>query len=414
MPTPASTDVDLTDLDCFQHGFPHDVFAELRREAPVTWHEPTEHTPDGEGFWSVTSYAGALAVLQDPKTFSSHTGGEREHGGTVLRDLPGAGKSLNMMDDPRHLQVRRLISPTFRPGPMARLEADLRAWSRALLDRFAASREGDFVSEVAAEVPIRGISLVLGVPEELGHRLSRLISASFDFSNRQAFEATAEVTSIMAEFQAIADSLVAERVEAPRDDLLSVIGCRRVVGGPPLDDEELALLFSLLFGAGIENTRNATGMGLLGLIQQPDAHELLRRDPSCLDSAVEEILRWTSPSAYSRRTATRDTTLFGQLIHAGDKVVLWTASANRDETVFEDPMTLDLVRTPNPHLAFGAGIHHCIGAHLARLELRIIFEELSRRVERFQLAGEPEWIRNNRNIGLRRLPVRVVEQKVGR
>jgi cytochrome P450 len=408
----SAREVDLTDLGSFVKGFPHAVFADLRRDAPVIWHEPTEHTPDAEGFWSVTSYAGALGALQDPRTFSSHTGGERECGGTVLRDLPGAGKSLNMMDDPRHLQVRRLVGPSFRPGLVARLEHELRAWARSQLGRFAAKGEGDFVSEVAAELPVRGISLVLGVPEEQGHRLFRLISSSLDFSNRQAFEATDEMAARMAEFQAIGDSLVVERRTQPRDDLLSVIARLEVADGAPLDDQEVALLFSLLFGAGTESTRNSTGMGLLGLIQQPEQYERLWRDPSCLDTGVEEILRWTSPSAYSRRTATRDTMFFGQPIRAGDKVVLWTASANRDEAVFGDPMSLDLERTPNPHLAFGAGIHHCVGAHLARLELKIVFEELARRFECFELIGEPEWIRNNRNIGLRRLPVGFVERRV--
>ncbi len=411
--TPRSAhEVDLTDLDRFINGFPHDVFADLRRDTPVFWHEPTDHTPDGEGFWSVTSYAGAVGVLQDPKTFSSHTGGERGGGGTVLRDLPGAGKSLNMMDDPRHLQVRRLVGPRFRPEQIARLELDLRAWTRTLLDRIAEKRECEFVSEVAAEVPIRGISLVLGVPEEHGYRLAGLISSSLDFSNRQAFEATDEMAARMAEFDAVGDALVAERRSRPGDDLLSVIARLDVPGGAPLDGQEVALLFSLLFGAGTESTRNSTGMGLLGLIHQPEQYELLSRDPACLDAAVEEIVRWTSPSAYSRRTATRDTTFFDQRIRAGQKVVLWTASANRDETVFADPMSLDVTRTPNPHLAFGAGIHHCIGAHLTRLELKIVFEELARRFERFELAGEPEWIRNNRNIGLGRLPVRFLARPV--
>jgi len=268
------------------------------------------------------------------------------------------------------------------------------------------------VSEVADEVPIRGISLMLGVPEQHGHQLSKLISSSLDFSNRQAFEATDEMAARMAEFDAVGDALMAERRSRPGDDLLSVIARLDVPGGPPLDDQEVALLFSLLFGAGTETTRNSTGMGLLGLIHQPEQYELLSRDPACLDTAVEEIARWTSPLAYARRTATRDTAFFDQPIHAGQKVVLWTASANRDETVFADPMSLDLTRMPNPHLAFGAGIHHCIGAHLGRLELKVVFDELARRFERFELAGEPEWIRNNRNMGLRRLPVRFVARPV--
>jgi cytochrome P450 len=406
MPTPVGMrNVDLTDLDTFANGFPHELFAMLRRDAPVFWHEPTAHTPDDEGFWSVSTYDGVVAVLQNPEVFSSHTGGDRPYGGTVLRDLPGAGKSLNMMDNPRHLQLRRLVSPFFTPPAVAGLEQELRAWVRTLLDRAAAAERCDFVAEVAAPVPLLGISVVLGVPPEHRDRLFELMAASLDFVGREAFQPDEEIVQGMLEFHTVADEIMAARADHATADVLSAIMHASASDAEPPSEEERALLFSLMFGAGTETTRSAVSAGLLALIDQPEELERLVADRSCLGTAADEFVRWASPSAYSRRTATRDTTLLGRDIHAGDKVVIWTASANRDEQVFEQPMRLDLGRSPNPHLGFGLGVHHCLGVHLSRLELQVFFDEMVDRLERFTVLEPPEWIRNNRNVGLRRLVV---------
>jgi cytochrome P450 len=397
--------LDLTDLDGFADGFPHAVFERLRRDAPMFWHEPTEHTPDAEGFWSICSYVGALAILKDPTTFSSNTGGSRQHGGTVLRDLPGAGKALNMMDDPRHTRVRQLVSRWFTPRAISRLEEELRAWVRQLLDTIVARGGCDAVTDLASRVPVGGISIILGVPEGLRRHLYDLLAPTFDFANRQSFAPTAAVVAAMDEFHAIASDLIEQRRAQPQDDLLTVIARADVGDDEPLSGEERSLLFSLLFGAGAENTRNAISGGLLQLVRSPDQLALLAADPSCIPRAVEEILRWTSPAAYNRRTATRDVSFLEFPIRAGDKVVHWIASANRDHSTFHEPMRFDARRDPNPHLALGLGNHFCLGASLARVELRVLFEELISRIDDIELLGEPEWTRSNKNTGLRHLPV---------
>jgi cytochrome P450 len=405
MPLSAQRDVDLTNLDLYADGFPHAVFTDLRRRTPIFWHEPTEHTPDGEGFWSVTSHEGVVAVLQDPAAYSSHTGGTRAFGGTVLRDLPGAGTALNMMDNPRHLQLRRIVAPWFTQRSVAIVEGELRTRIRALLDRVAARRSCDVMADLVTPIVVHGTSGLLGIPEAQRDRLFQLSSPSFDFVNREAFEATDEVARGMAEFHEIADRLLAEQATAPDGDVLAAVARDNPGEGPPLSHDERALLFSLLFSAGTETTRGTMGIAVLELIKRADQLSLLRRVPGAWVSAPDEFVRFASSSAYSRRTATRDTTLVGHDIRAGQKVVIWTASANRDEAVFEQPDVLDVRRDPNPHVAFGLGIHHCLGAHLARLELRVFFEELLGRLDDLVVLEPPVWTRNNRTVGLRRLIV---------
>ena len=409
--TPAAVrGLDLTDLDRFANGFPHDLFEDVRREAPIFWHEPTEHTPESEGFWSISTYAGALAILQNPATFSSNTGGGRPYGGTVLRDLPGAGKALNMTDDPRHSRVRRLVSRRFTPRAVAGLERELRGWVRNLLDVIVEHGRCDFVTDVASKVPVCGISLLLGIPEHLRGRLYDLLAPTFDFADRPAFEPTNEVVAAMEEFHLHGRDLMAMRRSQPQGDLLSVIAREDPNADAPLSEDERDLLFSLLFGAGAENTRNALAVGLLELIRCPDELALLSANPARIPAAIEEILRWTSPAAYNRRTATRDVSFLDCPIRAGEKVVHWIASANRDSAEFRDSMRFDVLRDPNPHLALGFGTHHCLGAHLARLELRVVFEELTARLDQLELAGEPEWTRSNKNSGLRHLPITFLER----
>ena len=405
-------DADLTDLDEFANGFPHDVFARHRAIAPVYWHGPTAHTPDGEGFWSVATHAEALAVMRDPHTFSSETGGARPYGGTILPDSPVAGKVLNMMDDPRHQRVRALVSRGLTPRTIGRLEADLRARTRRLLDAFAATNGGDFVAGVAGELPMQAICLLLGVPEDDRHALFEWVETAFDFRDREAFatnDLVAESGLKMFEYGA---ELIARKRREPGDDMLSVVVHATLPGEDPpsLTDDELHLFFSLLFAAGADTTRNAVAGGLLALVSNPEALAAVRSGSVPIGSAGEEIVRWTSPAAYNRRTATVDTRLGDHHIAAGDKVVFWEASANRDERVFADSMRFDPARDPNPHLGFGHGIHHCLGASLARLELRVVLGEVLGRFERIDLDGPPEYTRSNKHTGIRKLPVRVTSR----
>jgi cytochrome P450 len=390
--------VDFTDLDNFAAGFPHELFAVHRREAPVYWHEPTEHTPDGEGFWSVATHAESLEVLRDPACYSSVTGGARPFGGTLLQDLSIAGQVLNMMDDPRHSQIRRLVSSGLTPRMIRLVEDDLRSRTRALLDAVEPGVPFDFLVDVAAELPMQMICILLGVPESERHWLFEAIEPQFDLGRSASAEDGARMYAYGVE-------LIAAKRAVPTDDMLSVVANAFDDLGPTMSELELYLFFSLLFSAGAETTRNAVAGGLLALIEHPDQMRLLRADLDGLPTAIEEMVRWTSPSPSKRRTATRDVELGGCAVEAGQKVQIWEGSANRDALAFVDPDAFDVTRKPNPHLGFGQGVHYCLGANLARLELRVLFEELLDRFPRAELVQPVEWTRSNRHTGIRHMVV---------
>jgi len=407
----ALSEIDFTDLDNFANGFPHQLFAVHRREAPVYWHEPTEHTPDGDGFWSVATYAETLAVLKDPVTFSSVTGGDRPFGGTLLQDLAIAGQVLNMMDDPRHSQIRRLISSGLTARMIRLVEDDLRARTRRLLDAVVPGEAFDFLVDIAAELPMQMICILLGVPESERHWLFEAIEPQFDFGEARA-ASMSQLSQLSIEeagsrMYAYGQELIASKRAAPTDDMLSVVANATLddVDAPAMSDLELYLFFSLLFSAGAETTRNAVGGGLLALAEHPEQLRALREDLDMLPTAVEEMVRWTSPSPSKRRTATRSVTLGGASVEAGQKVQIWEGSANRDANVFDCADEFDVNRKPNPHLGFGQGVHYCLGANLARLELRVLFEELFTRFHAVRVTRPVEWTRSNRHTGIRHLVV---------
>jgi cytochrome P450 len=414
----ALSGIDFTDLDNFANGFPHELFAVHRREASVYWHEPTDNTPDGEGFWSVATYAETLAVLKDPVTFSSVTGGRRPFGGTLLQDLAISGQVLNMMDDPRHSQIRRLVSSGLTPRMIGLVEDDLRARARRLLDAVVPGEPFDFLVDIAAELPMQMICILLGVPESERHWLFEAIEPQFDFGgSRKASLSQLSVEEAGTRMYAYSHQLIASKRAKPTDDMLSVVANARLDGpnerdaALALSDLELYLFFSLLFSAGAETTRNAVAGGLLALADHPEQLRSLRSDFAMLPTAVEEMVRWTSPSPSKRRTATRDVMLGGQSIQAGQKVQIWEGSANRDASVFESADEFDIARKPNPHLGFGQGVHYCLGANLARLELRVLFEELLRRFSAVRVGRPVEWARSNRHTGIRHLVVELLEEQ---
>jgi cytochrome P450 len=406
--------IDLTDLDNFANGFPHDLFVIHRREAPVYWHEPTAHTPDGEGFWSVATYADTLAVQRDAETFSSERGGTRQHGGTLLQDLDAAGIVLNMMDDPRHARIRRLVSTGLTPRTVSRLEAELRRRTCVLLEAVDDGEPFDFLVQIAAEVPMQMICILLGVPEPDRHELVAAVDETFDIRRGDAGSGPGDrfrpAQARMLEYGA---TLVAEKRARATDDMLSVVVHATLpdVDPPTLSDAELYSFFSLLFSAGSETTRNAIAGGLLALMERRDQLRMLRADVALLPGAIEEMLRWTTPSPSKRRTATCQTTLAGQTIEPGDKVLFWEGSANRDERVFDRSMEFDITRHPNPHLTFGHGVHFCLGASLARLEMRVMFEELLQRFASYDLDQPVEWTRSNRHTGIRHMWLRLGRPK---
>jgi cytochrome P450 len=403
--TGALSGIDFTDLDNFAAGFPHELFEVHRAEAPVYWHGPTDNTPDGEGFWSVATYAQTLAVLRDPETYSSVTGGSRSFGGTLLQDLSIAGQVLNMMDDPRHSAIRRLVSSGLTPRMIRVVEDDLRARTRRLLDAVVPGQPFDFLVDVAAELPMQMICILLGVPEYERHWLFEAIERQFDFGgSRKASVGQLSAEEAGSRMYSYGVELIAAKRAEPTDDMLSVVAnAVDESDAAVLSEMEMYLFFSLLFSAGAETTRNSVAGGLLALIDHPDQMRVLRDDLELLPIAVEEIVRWTSPSPSKRRTATRDVVLGGCEVEAGQKVQIWEGSANRDGSVFADADSFDVGRKPNPHLGFGQGVHYCLGANLARLELRVLFEELLGRFSSGRLVEPVEWTRSNRHTGIRHL-----------
>ncbi len=374
------------------------------------WHEPTVHTPDGDGFWSVATHAEALQILQDPETYSSERGGTRPYGGTTIKDLEIAGVSMNMMDDPRHGRIRRLVSGRLTARAVAQLETDLRRRTRGALGAIEDGVEFDFLVGVAADVPLQMICVLLGIPEEDRGQLWDPVDNGTDIPTGDAdHRPIADRLPGKAQKYAYAQALLAEKRTNPTDDLLSIVVNGTLPDSEPstMTDEENYCFLRNMHGAGSETTRTAIASGLLALVENPEQLQALRADRTLMPSAVEEILRWTTPSPCKRRTATRSVELGGHRVAPGDKVVFWEASANRDELVFDRSMEFDVRRDPNPHLAFGQGVHFCLGAHLARLEIRVVFEELLAQFSGFEVTRPVEWTRAFRHTGLRHLWVRL-------
>lgn len=402
-------DVDLTDLDRFTSGFPYHVFDVLRRESPVWFHPGTAHCPGGEGFWVLSRYADIVAAATDSETFSSETGGGRDGGGTTLEDMPlgfAVGALLNMMDDPRHAKFRKLLMPSMTPRALRGIEQDLRRRAVAIVDTALAKRECDFLVDVAAELPLQAVAELVGVPQQDRHELMDWANVTLDYEDREVGEVSDRLVQAHARMHAYGAELLEHKRTHPADDLLSVV-THAEIDGEPLTANEQQMFLSLIMAAGSETTRNSIAIGMSALSEHPEAWERLRRDRQLLPVAVEELLRWASSTPYNRRTATRDVELHGRQIRAGDKVSLWWASANRDESVFAEPYTFDILRNPNPHLTFGRGVHFCLGSTLARLEMRVIFDVLLDRVGTVTLTGPIEYVRSNKHAGVRHMPVTI-------
>jgi cytochrome P450 len=411
MSTTAMTldDVDLADHDNFVERVPHEMFAVLRREDPVHW----QREPDGPGFWCVTRYDDIGAVHRDWETFSSETGG------TSLEDLEPdeieARKSMIDMDPPRHNQLRALIAKGFTPRAVRAYEQKIRELIAGILDDALPMGEFDFVEHVAAELPMRVFAEMLGAPQEdrrhlveLGDKLLGATDPEFavpeEVEKWRHLPFSSPASLEMFEY---GRKLAAERRAHPRDDIVTKL-VQAEIDGEPLTQREFDVYFLLLATAGNETTRHTITHGMLALIEHPDQLERLRREPDLHATAAEEMLRWATPVHHFRRTATKDVQFGGKLIRRGDKVTTWFVAGNRDEDYFPDGDRFDVARAPNPHITFGpGGVHFCMGAHLARLEVRIAFEELLPRMRQVELAGPPERLRSNFFNGIKRLPVRV-------
>ena len=405
--------IDLTDLDRFADGFPHEMFTELRREAPVWWQAPTAHTPGGEGFWAITGHAELLRVVRDPATFSSETGPGRDGaGGTILEDLaPGVGPGvmLNMCDPPTHTRIRGLVSRDFTPKPVERLVPFLAPGPRGSSTRWRRAGTCDFLVDVAAELPLQTIAQILGVPEADSHQLFAWTSTILDYRDRDLEGTTDELADAALGMVGYGGDLIEEKRARPADDMLSAVVHATLEGEDgtveALSPAELSAFFSLLFVAGSETTRNSIAGGLLALIENPDEMQSLRADRSLVPSAVEEILRWTSATAYNRRTATARRRARWPADPGGgeDDPLVPVGESGRGRV--RRPVPLRRGARPEPHVAFGGGLHHCLGAALARTEVRVMLEELLDRFSDFALAGPVEWGRSNKHTSIRHLPV---------
>ena len=406
--------VDLTSHDTFVDGIPHEFFATKRREEPVFWHPGR---PSLRGFWCVTKHRDLVAVHKDPRTFSSEVGQVRIE--DLEPDELEARRSMLETDPPRHSRLRRIVSAYFTPRAVAEFEGYARDLAREVLASALREPEFDFVEEIAAPFPINVLVRILGADAddaprlvELGNRMIANTDPEYadlvaDRDDTSAYRLLPFASPAAVELVEYGDRLAAKRREAPQDDLVTKL-VHAEVDGERLSPQEFANFFALLVIAGNETTRQAISHGMLALMEEPEQLRALAADRGLVPTATEEILRFATPVLYFRRTATTETELGGVPIRRGDKVVTWYVSANFDEDVFVDPYRFDVTRAPNDHVTFGkAGPHYCLGAYLARLEVRVLFEELLPRLAGIELAGAVSRIRSNFINGVKHMPVRV-------
>jgi cholest-4-en-3-one 26-monooxygenase len=403
---PADPYEHLVDPDYYEtHGYPHDTWRSLRADQPIRWMEREQ----GDSYWAITRLDDITTVGRQPEIFSSASPVVRNQ--EMIETPSELPRVLIQLDPPDHQKYRELVSKRMTPRMVSKFHDDIDAIAvRILADLEQHEDAGcDFVEIVAAPLPIAVIAYLLGVPAADWRQLYKWTNESAgasDPENRLEGETESE-TRMRANielFQYFA-GLREERLKDPRDDLITLLANAKV-DGEELPVLEILAYYQILVAAGNETTRNATSGGLLALIEHPEELARVQKDPSLLKSSVEEILRWTSPIIHFGRTATRDTELAGHAIREGDVVGMFYPSANRDENIFEDPYRFDVTRRRNPHIAFGVGEHYCLGAHIARLELNVIFRHLLPRLAEVELAGPVDRLRSNLIGGVKRLPIR--------
>jgi cytochrome P450 len=415
---PGPSDANIVDHDTYMAGFPHATFERLRKNDPVSWWDE----PDGSGFWAVTRYHDLLAVSRDTKTFSSAQG-------ITLEEMEPADFEArrNMMeyDSPEHTRYRRLVSKPFSRREVMAYENGIRLLARAVVDEtlpLNASTELDFTEAIAKQLPMRMLGRLLGVPDEDGPWLVErgdALLGNFDpdmtehpvgLVDTEEFSAMPFRSPAGIDLYRYAEQQAIKRREHPTDDVITDL-LAPTIDGEQLSERDFKNFFVLLVGAGNDTTRYTMAHGMQALAEHP--HQMQRLtdaigngDTDTVSRAVEEILRWGTVTMHFRRTATCDTELNGRRIKAGDKVVIWFASANYDDEVFDDPYAFNIDRTPNDHVAFGLKSPHlCLGSHLARLEIRVLLEELLPRIQSAQMAGPVDRLRSNFIRGIKHLPM---------
>jgi cytochrome P450 len=390
--------VDLMDPAWYVGGPPHELFARMRAEAPVRWNP----LPDGSGFWSLTRHEDISAVSRDFATFSSWRAGVFLNPDQVL-PLDVTRNLLLYKDPPEHTRYRLILQKALTPHAVAKLEGMVRAEVSRAVDAVVDLGACDFVRDIAVPIPLRILARLIGVPESDVDKL---------YAWTQGFEAAARDPRPAAAMQTLIEmsgylhEQIARQIAEGDEQSLVMMLRRAEVDGHQLDDTEILVFFGLLVFAGNDTTRNTSSAGMLALLEHPDQLRALSADPSLIPAAVEEILRWTSVVNFFARTATHETEIAGQPIAEGEKVVMWYSSASRDEAVFDEPDRFDVTRGSPDHKAFGGGGRHfCLGAGLARLELRVIFEEVTRRMLDPELTGPVERVVYPWANSLTRLPI---------
>jgi methyl-branched lipid omega-hydroxylase len=389
------------------------AFATLRRERPVSFHAEPEVPeglpfPRGPGFWSLVKHEDILHVSRSPELFCSGKGSN-------IGDLPAPfleffGSMINM-DDPRHGRLRRIVSRGFTPRRIARAEADVKRAAAQIVDAVIEKGECEFVTEVAARLPLKIICDMMGIPESqydfVFEKSNVILGASDPEYVGDVQQVVPTLLGAGAELSQLAQELGRQRKRKPTDDLTSAL-VNAEVDGEQLDSQDLGSFFVLLAVAGNETTRNAISHGVKALADHPEQRALWQADfDGVAPSAVEEIVRWATPVIHFRRTATRDSEIRGQRIREGEKVVMWYSAGNRDEDVFDEPFRFDVRRAPNEHVGFGGpGPHHCLGAHLARREITLMFREILGRLPEFEVVGEPAYLQSFFIHGIKRMTVR--------
>jgi cholest-4-en-3-one 26-monooxygenase len=396
----ATIDV-ISPLHYERNGYPHPEWCWLRRHAPVF---KVEGRADVDPFWAITKHADVVELGKQPDVWLN---GPQMAIFTNDIEVEDPARHLLNMDPPDHAAYRRVASKQFTPRAVKDLVPHVLDTTREVLDAAAEKEVGDFVQDISAPITIGVIADMLGVPAEDRQLLFRWTNEVIAPTDPEFMQGTAAETlerarlELFAYFKAMSD----ERRRRPRNDIVSVVANGSVFG-QPLPDFELLSYYLLLVAAGNETTRNAMTGGMLALLERPGEWQRLRRDPSLLDTAVEEIVRWTSPVIQFGRTAARDYVLRGETIRAGETACLFYPSANRDEDVFPDGDVFRADRRPNDHVGFGRGEHVCLGAHLARLELQTAFAQLRERLEHAEPAGPPERVRSSFVGGIKRAPMR--------
>lgn len=406
-------DADITSHDTYTHGVPHATFARLRREDPVHWTPET----DGSGFWSITTYEHALHVSRDVDTYTSAQGIRLEE---MDAEEHAARKTMMEMDPPEHTRYRRLVNRGFTRRTVESYEQPIRSLAAEVVERALHNDHFDFVHEIAEELPMRMLGKLLGTSDEHGRQLvtwgdALLGNTDPDFTDypvdlvdTDAFRMVPFRSPAAIEIFSFAQEQAEQRRRCPRDDIIGQL-LEPAIDGVPLTDHEFNNFFTLLVAAGNDTTRYTITHGVWTMMNHPQLWQGLRDHPELMPKAVEEVLRTSAVTMHFRRTATADTELGGKQIRAGDKVAMWFNSANHDEEGFEHPFRFDMNRHKNDHMAFGRnGPHLCLGAWLARMEVRLVFEELMKRIDRLELAGDIAHLRSNFIAGIKRMPVRVI------